>query len=158
MLKLLNFRRIGKGKFLFIDKFVRIQILNEGKICFGNKVNIERFTLLKSSGGVINVGSNVFINENCKIVSHKNITIKDNVSIGPNVMIFDHDHDGNGGFISKDILIDENVWIGSQVIILKGLKIGRNSIIGAGSVITKDVSENSIMVGNPAKKIGVKNE
>ena len=63
-----------------------------------------------------------------------------------------HQNDPRAG-VNKAIEIEDNVWIGSSVTILKGVHIGRNSLIGAGSIVTKDIPENSIAVGNPCKVI-----
>ena len=59
---------------------------------------------------------------------------------------------------TKPVIFKDNVWIGDSAIICKGVTIGNNSIIGAGSVVTKDVPENAVMVGIPAKNVGMANE
>lgn len=63
-----------------------------------------------------------------------------------------HKEDPRSG-MPKEIIIDNNVWIGYSCIILKGVHIGKNSIIGAGSIVTKDIPENSLAAGNPCKVI-----
>ena len=88
----------------------------------------------------------MFINRNCSIVSQKHIVICDGVTIGPNVCVYDHDHDlqSRGNFISADITIGKNVWIGANATILKGVTIGHNSVIGAGTIISKDIPDNTV--------------
>ena len=82
------------------------------------------------------------------------MTIGDHCIFGENVKIYDHNHKyndlsmpiGKQGFSSKEIVIEDNCWIASNVIILKGVHIGANSVIGAGVIVYKDVPENSVVV------------
>lgn len=105
----------------------------------------------------ITVGKNVFINAGCKFQDHAGITIKNNVFIGHNVVIATLNHDFNpnnrAAMVPKPVFIDDNVWIGASVTILPGVTINKNAIVGAGSVVTKDVPLNAIVAGNPAKII-----
>ena len=132
-------KRIKFDTFTLVSCYSIIETKNNGTINIGRKVSISPNTKLSTTGGQINLGNNVFINRNCMIVSHNLIEIGIGTTIGPNVCMYDHDHDGNGGYISKPIHIGKNVWIGAGCIILKGVSIGSNSIIGAGSLVTKDV-------------------
>lgn len=122
-----------------------IRTFERGIIIVGKKSIIRPNTEITSRNGSIIIGNNCFINRNCMVVSHSSIIISNNVSIGPGTMIYDHNHDGNGGYDCSPITICKNVWIGSGCIILKGVVIGENSIIGAGSVITKDVPPHSVI-------------
>lgn len=115
---------------------------------------------------LIIIGNNVFINRRTHITIISSLSIGDNTLIGSDVLISDNNH-GN----PKDVIqtklpprlrplstkgpinIGRNVWIGDKVIILGNVKIGDGAILGAGSVITKDVEAYSIVAGNPAKKI-----
>jgi acetyltransferase-like isoleucine patch superfamily enzyme len=111
------------------------------------------------------IEDNVDLNGTSIACRSKTIHIKKNTMIGPNVIISDSDfHCIEPKFrmpnqkkacfeMDKDIIIEENVWIGMNTVILKGVKIGKNSIVGAGSIVTKDIDENSIYAGNPARKI-----
>ena len=119
---------------------------NKGKISLGKTCAVRPNTELAANGGEITLGSNCFINRNSMIVSHEAISIGNNTTIGPSVYIYDHDHDGHGGFISKPITIQEGVWIGAGAIILKGVTIGRNSIIAAGSIVNRDVAPNVLYI------------
>ena len=83
------------------------------------------------------------------------ITIQKNVKCGANTLVTDSDwhlDDPRAG-ISKPIIIEENVWLGVNVTVLKGVRIGKNSVIGAGSIVTKDIPDNVIAGGNPCKVI-----
>lgn len=87
----------------------------------------------------------VFVNKNCIICAHKEISIGNKTTIGPNTVICDHDHNFRGeGYICREVKIGENVWIGANCVILKGVSIGDNAVIGAGCVVSKDVLENTV--------------
>lgn len=105
----------------------------------------------------ITVGKNVFINSGCHFQDQGGITIGDGTLIGHNVLLATLNHDFNpekrGTTYPSPIVIGKNVWIGSNSIILPGIKIGDGAIIGAGSVVTKDVPSMMVAVGNPAKVI-----
>ncbi|MDN3204670.1 acyltransferase [Algoriphagus sediminis] len=108
------------------------------------------------------IGSNVFISNNFHI-SARNLYIGNDILIGPNVVIECDNHvydkvgrtmfENSYSRIIKGVKIEDDVWIGANVTILPGVIIGRGSVIGAGSVVTKDIPEYSICVGNPCKKI-----
>lgn len=107
------------------------------------------------AGGQLYIGENTFINVYSNICARESITIGNNVLIANGVTIVDHDHcvpitDMNK-FVSKPIIIDNNVWVGSNATILKGVHIGRNSVVAAGAVVTKSIPENVIVAGIPAK-------
>ena len=106
-------------------------------------------------GKNITVGKNVFINMCCRFQDQGGITIEDGCFIGHNVTFATLDHDINPNnritMHPAPITIHKNVWIGSDSTILKGVTIGENSIIGAGSVVVKDIRPNCIAAGNPCK-------
>lgn len=120
-----------------------LRTFESGKIIYGTKIEIRPQTEITAREGVVKFGNDCFINRNCMIVSHKKILIGNNVTIGPGTVIYDHDHDGKGGYACSDVIIEDGVWIGANTVILKGVRIGKNAVIGAGSIITKDVPENS---------------
>ena len=112
-----------------------------------------------TTGGLdINVGRNVFINQNCTFYDLGGIDIADDVMIGPNVSIITSGHpiepsSRRDSVIAKPIAIERNVWIAAGATIIGGVTVGENSVIAAGSVVTKDVPPNTFAGGNPAKVI-----
>lgn len=109
----------------------------------------------------IEIGKDVSINRGCKFFAsffHKEVHIKigNNVAIGPDATIFAAGHDYNYidlPDIADSVEIGNNVWVGGRAIILPGVKIGEGCIIGAGSIVTKNIPAWSIAVGNPARVI-----
>lgn len=158
-----NYRVWGKIRFL---------LLGSGSITIGKEFhcvsNRKRsvFTLFTPThitiigNGKIVLGDHVGLN-GTTIASRAQITIGDNTMIGPNTVIIDHD-----GHVAwpledrwikqgpiKEIVIENDVWIGMNCMILKGVTIGSGAIIAAGSVVVGNVESNSVYAGNPAKKI-----
>ena len=108
-------------------------------------------------GQFIRLGKNVFINSGCTLMDRGGITIEDGVFIGPNVSIITENHaeepELRHNVYTKPILIRRNAWIGAGAIVLPGVTVGRNAIVGAGAVVTKDVADDAIVAGNPARFI-----
>lgn len=108
-------------------------------------------------GHHVHFGSGIYANSNLTLVDDGHIYIGDKVMFGPNVMIATAGHPINpelrerGLQFNKDVYIGENTWIGGNVVILPGVHIGKNTVIGAGSVVTKDIPDNVIAVGNPCR-------
>lgn len=135
----------------------------------GTNVNIDT-PFYCDYGRHITVGNNVIININCTFVDCNKIEIGNNVLIASNVQLYTATHptemyerldsDWNKTSLTpyfrtyaKAIKIEDNVWIGGGVIILPGVTIGENSVIGAGSIVTKSIPANSVAVGNPCRII-----
>lgn len=123
----------------------------------------ERFSILGpfrcDLGFNIHLGENFLGNFNLSILDEAEVRIGDNVMIGPNCSLITVTHaidaaERNKGLMrSLPITIGNNVWIAADVVVLPGVTIEDNSIVGAGSVVTKDVPANTIVAGNPAKPI-----
>ncbi len=124
-----------------------------GRITLGKRVSVNcNAELAVTENAALSVGSYTGIGNNCVIVAREKITIGNNVMIGPNVCIYDHDHnfreDGimrEMGFNTAPICIEDNVWLGAGVIVLKGVTIGEGSVVAAGTLVTKDVPPNSVL-------------
>lgn len=139
------------------NKTLKREILTELFGTIGNGIFVEH-NFHCDLGYNIHVGDNFYAGFNCTILDMAEVRIGDNCLIGPNVGIYTAGHHVNPvdryktGF-AKPIIIGNNVWIGGHCAILSGVKIGDNSIIASGAVVTKDVPENVIFAGNPAKKL-----
>ena len=107
----------------------------------------------------IEIGENFYSNHNLVILDANKVVFGDNVFIGPNCGFYTAGHPldaetrNKGLEYAKPIKVGNDVWFGGKVVVLPGVKIGNNVVIGAGSVVTKDIPENSIAVGNPCKVI-----
>ncbi len=108
-------------------------------------------------GKHIKIGKNVFINFNCTFLDLGGITIDDDVLIAPNVSLLSEGHpispENRHSLIPKHIHIKRNAWIGAGATILQGVTIGENAVVAAGAVVSKDVPDNTIVGGIPAKVI-----
>lgn len=108
-------------------------------------------------GHHVHFGSGIYANSNLTLVDDGHIYVGDKVMFGPNVVIATANHPidgelrGKGLQYNKDVYIGENAWIGAGVIIVPGIKIGKNTVIGAESVVTKNIPDDVVAVGNPCK-------
>lgn len=112
--------------------------------------------LTVSVGKYVSIGSGTYANMNFTLIDDWKITIGKNVLIGPNVTFSTTGHaihpaHRGDGMYSFPITIGDNVWIGGNVMVLPGVTIGENSVIGAGSVVTKDIPANVVAFGAPCK-------
>lgn len=107
----------------------------------------------------ISIGAGVFLNFNCVILDVVAVSIGDRTQIGPGVQILTADHPRDpadrlaGLEFGRPITIGQNVWVGGAAVILPGLRIGDDAIIGAGAVVTRDVPSGATVVGNPARPV-----
>jgi acetyltransferase-like isoleucine patch superfamily enzyme len=159
-----QFKFLGKGGTYFKPRYIKV---------FGENVSIDNYpTLIGASDaliqftswnigdheGEIKIGKYCLITPGVRIMSAKSIIIGDACMIAHGAYISDADWHGIYDRAepvgnTKPVIFEDNVWIGDSAIICKGVRIGKNSIIGAGAVVTKDVPPNSIFAGNPAKLV-----
>lgn len=152
--------KIIYNKQLQVNNLLKSYILENSKIVIENKgilifktAPLCRENVKFNVSGFLKIGKNTFINKDSSINVRGKIEIGDNCLLGENVKIYDHDHIfylddriiENKKFTIEDIKIGNNVWIGSNVTILKGVSIGDNCVIAASSVITKDIEKNKIV-------------
>jgi acetyltransferase-like isoleucine patch superfamily enzyme len=153
-------------------KVINLQDI-KSKVRIGSDTHIRAELLVFAHGGSIDIGNETYIGEGTRIWSGGKITIGDRVIIAHNVNIFDNKthpisavernlhynkiiisgHPKKIDLGELPVNIEDDVWIGCQSIIMRGVRIGRGAIIAAGSVVTRDVEPFTLVSGNPAKKI-----
>ncbi|MEO6719118.1 MAG: acyltransferase [Ferruginibacter sp.] len=131
--------------------------LTATEISISNGVRVrDNFHIRMGNNGHLVIGKNCFFNNNCSISCLGEIVIGDDCQFGENVTIYDHNHKykdtekliAGQGYEIGNISIGNNCWIGSNVVILKGVEIGDNVVIGAGCVIYKSISSNSTVINH----------
>jgi acetyltransferase-like isoleucine patch superfamily enzyme len=132
---------------------------------FGNNANIATNCAIfsRESGlfGKLIINNNSFIADNCIIDVADDVIIGEDVAIGPNCTFYTHDHEytdfalpaWNGNKTTGKITIGDKSWIGSNVTILPNITIGKHVVVAAGSVVTKNIPDNTVWAGVPAKQI-----
>lgn len=124
----------------------------------GNNITINQ-PFRCDYGENIHIGENFFANFNLTVLDEAEVRIGDNAFIGPNVSIYTACHPRDAAERNKQtewalpVTIGNNVWMGGNVTIVPGVTIGDNCVIGAGSVVTRDIPANTVAVGNPARVI-----
>ena len=131
---------------------------NGGSISIGQRLFTRADVALLADGGNIIIGKHVFMNTNVNITAKSRIEIDDDVTIANNVVIVDHDHNYRkaetaGMFLIADVKIKAGAWIGANAVVLKGVTIGERAVVAAGSVVNRDVPDNTVVGGVPAKVI-----
>ena len=176
-----NYEKMLAGeKYLFDDSLAAIAVECSKALAAINSLpprDSERQALLKSLfaemgdgvvikgnfncdyGRHISIGSNVFINCNVTILDTNRVTIGNDVFIAPGVVIspashpIDPEQRAAKIYVSSPVVIEDRAWIGANATVLPGVTIGKNAIVGAGAVVTKDVPDNCIVAGVPAKLV-----
>jgi len=176
---LLYFNGASYGKNLKVLGFIKVDVTRKGRLKIGESLSINSGNKYNVIGrqqknifwvdGELSIGNNVGMSTSAIICTHK-ITIGNNVMIGGNTVIYDTDfHNINPEIRIKKsqdkltalrlpVVIEANVFIGAHSTILKGVTIGENSVVGACSLISKNIPANEVWAGNPAKFIKKVNE
>lgn len=149
LLKQFNECRPDHGKEL--KRLAKQLIPDQGKSCFIQP------PFYCDYGTNIHLGKRVFFNFNCVVLDVTPVTIGDRTLFGPNVQIYTATHPieaaprASGKELGKPITIGEDVWVGGNVTICPGVSIGNRSVIGAGSVVTRNIPDDVFAVGNPCR-------
>lgn len=152
------------GKNVIFHGFPLLKIKNFKNVILKSGITFEgRAVIWQNGNGKITIGENCYIGIGCILNSTSNegsIIIGDNTLIGAYSLIQDNDHGFKKGILIKNqpfsgspIIIGSNCWIGAHSCVLKGVSIGEGSVVGAGSVVTKDIASSTIVAGVPAKKV-----
>lgn len=118
----------------------------------GPGLHAKRWCSFILDGGRLSIGSNLFMNNDCSINCLDSITIGDNCLFGERVAIYDHDHafggkldTREGGFRRSPVVIGRNVWLGSNVVVLRGTTIGDDVVVGANCVVKGTIPSNTVL-------------
>jgi acetyltransferase-like isoleucine patch superfamily enzyme len=137
------------------------RVVNDGTMTFGERVRLDstvaKLELVTLPGGHLEIGNNVFINYGSSLVSSVHVKVGDDCLIGTHVMVMDTDfhrvEDKAWDISGKPIVLEDRVWLGNRAIVLKGVRIGHDSVVAAGSVVTSDVPPRTVVAGAPARVI-----
>lgn len=147
--KILNFNRIYIDRNPKINYTTNFYINKNSKVRLGKSFRSRNnISIYCCDGGKINIQDNVFINDGCIISCRNKINIGSNCMLGNNVSIYDNDHDYKNDlhkYKTSEIEIGNNVWIGCNSVILKGSKIGNNSVIAAGTIVKGEIPDNTMV-------------
>jgi acetyltransferase-like isoleucine patch superfamily enzyme len=161
----LSYPGIRFGKNVLIGRGVLLRATDGGTIVISDRVTIDRYTAIVTKGGAVTIGADTFIGAWCVVTACESIEIDQDVLIAPGAAILDcsHRHDDLArpiivqGNESMPVTIARGVWIGTKATILKGTAIGQGAIIGAHSVVNKDVPAMHIAAGVPARVMRERN-
>ena len=152
---------------LMHDKCIKINQMSSGK---ERDEQVEKLFVSVGKGCIfraqmmmdgmnVSIGNNSFINHNFTVLGFSPVMIGNNVAISSGCTLIATDHPGNPCLgnewidLPGPITIEDGVWIGANVTVLPNVTIGKGAVIGAGSVVTKDVPDNAVVVGNPGRII-----
>lgn len=156
ILKLFHFKGFRFSLFNLISPFTEIEIGKSSELFLGRKVRMRSGSKVRTrKGAQIKIGCDTSLNHGCIVTAHEKILIGKSVQFGPNVVIYDHDHDfrvedglKNLKYKTSAVEIGDGTWIGANVVILRGTKIGKNCVVGAGSVLSghNEYPDHSIII------------
>jgi acetyltransferase-like isoleucine patch superfamily enzyme len=146
---------------LFLGRRLELQIGRKGEIHFGRFVWIGDRTKIRCHEGVVEIGDKTVIGQECTISAYQRVRIGEQCVIADRAMFIDFDHGvveverpiRQQGIYKRDVVVGSNVWIGYNACLLRGVRVGDNSIIGSNSVVTRDVPANAVVGGVPARVI-----
>ncbi len=161
--KILNIRGFNSALLQDFSPCTKFSLSSGGKITLKKHIHTRRGVVLEADGGNIEVGEGTFFNNGCMVVSKESIKIGKYTSFGPNVLVYDHDHNihsgediHDSGFVTDSVTIGDNVWIGANTVILRGSVLGDGCVVGAGSVIKGTYPPDSVIIQKRTENITVK--
>lgn len=160
---IINHQSISLGRNCFIDAFsvVKGGEIERSGLVIGDNVAIKKGAYISARNALFRIGDNSFIGVNAWLGGKGNIEIGQNSMISINCVLVSSNHDYlniavpyyYGPEVAEDIKIGTNVWIGSQSVVLPGVEIGDGSVVGAGSIVTRDIPPNTMVFGSPAAAV-----
>jgi acetyltransferase-like isoleucine patch superfamily enzyme len=154
-------RRWQTSGMLFLGRRLELQIGRGGAIRFGRFVWIGDGSKIRCHEGAVEIGEKTVIGQECTISAYQQVRIGEQCVIADRAMFIDFDHGvveverpiRVQGIYKRDVEVGSNVWIGYGACILRGVRVGDNSIVGTNSVVTRDVPANAVVAGIPARVI-----
>jgi len=150
------------------DHVVIFQAVDGGAVELDERVHIYGDTYIQTgSGGSVKIGCNSHIHPRCQLSAYKSrILIGRDVQIAPNCAFYPYNHGiAPGRLIQEqpleskgDIVIEDDTWLGFGVIVLDGVRIGKGAVVGAGSIVSKDIPDGAIAVGSPARVVKMRRD
>jgi acetyltransferase-like isoleucine patch superfamily enzyme len=139
----------------------RVFVENHGEIRLGEKVRIDGRTvpveMVAHQGARLTVGARTYLNYGVSLSAHQEVTIGENCLIGNYVNVLDSDYhdlrDRSKPGESAPVIIEDDVWLATRTLVLKGVRIGKGAVVGAGSVVTSDIPAGTLAFGVPARVI-----
>jgi acetyltransferase-like isoleucine patch superfamily enzyme len=146
---------------LFLGRRLELQVGRRGRLDFGRFVWIGDGSKIRCHEGVVEIGEKTVLGQECTISAYRRVRIGEQCVIADRAMFIDFDHGVVDverpirlqGIYKRDVIVGSNVWVGYGACILRGVRVGDNSIIGSNSVVTRDVPANAVVGGVPAKVI-----
>jgi acetyltransferase-like isoleucine patch superfamily enzyme len=146
---------------VFFGPRVRLEIGPNARVRFGRWSWIGHGTKIRCHEGLVRIGAKTVMGQECTISAYQHISIGEQCIVADRVMLIDFDHSVAEverpirvqGIYKRDVRVGSNVWIGYGAQILRGVTVGDNAIIGASSVVTRDVPANAVVAGAPARII-----
>lgn len=154
--KILYFNRISFKNIPKMNASFKIAIKKGSTLKIGKNFRTRNNISFRAyDNSKIEIGDNCFFNDGCSLNGRKKIKIGNDFKAGQNVMIYDNDHDYKkdiNQYITSDVIIGDNVWIGANTIILKGVTIGNNVVVAAGSIVRHDIDDNTVFYNQRTEK------
>ncbi len=146
---------------VFFGRRLALQIARRGRVEFGRLVWIGDGTKIRCHEGVVEIGAKTVLGQECTISAYRRVRIGEQCVIADRAMFIDFDHGvveverpiREQGIYKREVDVGSNVWIGYGACILRGVRVGDNSIVGTNSVVTRDVPANAVVAGIPARVI-----
>jgi acetyltransferase-like isoleucine patch superfamily enzyme len=146
---------------VFFGRNLQLQIAKRGSLSFGRFVWVGDGTKIRCHEGEVLIGKKTVLGQECTISAYKHVRIGEQCVIADRAMFIDFDHGvveverpiRVQGIYMRDVEVGSNVWIGYGACVLRGVRVGDNSIVGTNAVVTKDVPANAVVGGVPAKLI-----
>lgn len=136
-------------------------VSNAGRMTIGAQTRlvstVARLELVTLPSGYLEIGDNVFVNYGTSLVSSEHVKIGNDCLIGSHVMVMDCDfhrvEDKAFDTAGRPVVIEDRVWLGNRSMVLKGVRVGHDSVVAAGAIVTRDVPPRSLVAGVPAKVV-----